>query len=68
MVRRIPLILPLVLTAVTSLPAAAQQCCLSELFAGCGSCLRRPQPYAAPLVMAPPVAPTAIAPAPMMVP
>lgn len=59
MVRRIPLILPLVLAAVTSLPAAGQQCCLSELFAGCGSCFRRPPAYAVAPVMAPiPVPPS----------
>jgi hypothetical protein len=64
MVRRIPLVLSLLLTAATSLPAAAQQCCLSELFAGCGSCFRRPQAYAVAPVMAPLPAP----PQPVMVP
>ena len=67
MVRRIPFILPLVLTAVVSLPAAAQQCCLTELFAGCGSCFRRPQAYAVPAVMAP-MAPMPAPPQPVMVP
>ena len=68
MVRRIPLVLPLVMAAVSSLPAAAQQCCLSELFAGCGGCLRRPPAYAVAPVMAPMMAPMPAPPQPVMVP
>ena len=68
MVRRIPLVLPLVMAAAWSLPAAAQQCCLSELFAGCGGCLRRPPAYAVAPVMAPMMAPMPAPPQPVMVP
>jgi hypothetical protein len=64
MIRRIHFILPLVMAAAAPLPAAAQQCCLSELFAGCGSCFRRPPAYA----VAPVMAPLPTAPAPVMVP
>lgn len=68
MVRRIPFIFPLLMVAASSLPAAAQQCCLSELFAGCGSCFRRPPAYAVAPVMAPVMAPIPAPPQPVMVP
>ena len=62
----------LLAAAVTTFAAsaAAQECCLSGLFAGCGSCFRKAPPYAvAPVpVMAPMAAPIVAPPPPVMVP
>ncbi|MFM9058739.1 MAG: hypothetical protein ACKOSQ_06425 [Planctomycetaceae bacterium] len=63
----------LVVAAVATLaaPAAAQECCLSSLFAGCGCCLFKPPVYAVAPVVAPVVAPAPVVaapPPPVMVP
>jgi hypothetical protein len=50
-----------------ALPATAQ-CCLNDLFAGCGACFRRAPVYAVAPVAAPVVAPIAAPPPPVMVP
>jgi len=44
------------------------QCCLSDLFAGCGTCFRKAPTYAVAPVAAPVVAPIAAPPPPVMVP
>jgi hypothetical protein len=61
-------LLALALTA-TSPAAAHAQCCLSEFFAGCGTCFRKAPVYAVAPVAAPIAAPMVAAPPPpMMVP
>ena len=51
-----------------SVLSANAQCCLTDLFAGCGACMRKPPVYAVAPVMAPVMAPVAAPPAPVMVP
>lgn len=53
--------------AILAVPAAGQECCLSGLFAGCGSCFRKAPAYAIAPV-APVMAPIAAPPPPVMVP
>ena len=56
--------------ALAAAPASGQECCLSGLFAGCGSCFRKAPTYAvAPVApMAPIMAPVPAPPPPVMVP
>lgn len=54
--------------AVGGPTACRAQCCLSDLFAGCGSCFRKAPAYAVAPVVAPVAAPIAAAPPPVMVP
>jgi len=57
------MLLTLAATSVTSGTVTAQ-CCLTDLFAGCGTCLRKPPAYA----VAPIAAPIPAPPPPVMVP
>jgi hypothetical protein len=65
--RLIRTLMPLVALMLAT-TAAAQECCLSGLFAGCGACFRKAPAYAVAPVMAPVAAPIAAAPPPVMVP
>ena len=70
MTRRMMFVLLLTGGAATAWPKVCDaQCCLSNLFAGCGTCFRTAPPaYAVAPVMAPVAAPIAAPPPPVMVP